>query len=86
MTVFAGVEGQTYFRAASLKAGLKLLKVGIKPNTKWTKTNVLAASAQIVGKPGYKKTEIDVAIADLDAWLKERQNPPVEAAVVIYPD
>lgn len=83
MTVFAGVEGQTYFRAAALKAGLKLLKVGIKPNRQWTKTNTLAAAAKIVGKPSYKKTEIDVAIADLDAWLKERQSPVVEATVIL---
>ena len=83
MTVFEGVDDMTYFRAAALKAGLKLLKAGIKPNRRWTKTNTLAAAALIVGKTGYKKTEIDVAIADLDAWLKERQSPVVEATVIL---
>ena len=85
MTVFAGVEGQTYFRAAALKAGLKLLKVGIKPNRQWTKTNCLAAAAKITGKDKYRKIDIDLAISDLDHWLKERQSPVVEAATVIYP-
>ncbi len=85
MTTFTGEDGTDYFRAVTFKAGLKLLKVGIRPNRLWTKTNVLAASAKILGKPGYKNKEIDVAIADLDAWIKERQTPPVEAATVIYP-
>lgn len=77
MTMFAGEEGVTYFRAASIKAGLKLLKVGIKPGRAWTKTNALKAAAGITGKRGYRKIDIDLAIADLDHWLKERQLPVV---------
>ena len=85
MTMFAGPDGVQYFKAASIKAGLKLLKVGIKPGRAWTKTNALAAAAQITGKAKYRKIDIDLAISDLDHWLKERQSPVVEAATVIYP-
>ena len=85
MTVFAGVEGVTYFQAAAIKAGLKLLKVGIKPNRQWTKTNALAAAARITGKKNYRKIDIDLAIADLDFWLKQRQSPVVETTAVTLP-
>lgn len=80
MMMFAGKEGVTYFQAAALKAGLKLLKAGIKPNRRWTKTSTLAAAAEITGKKSYRKVDIDLAIADLDVWLKERQSPVVEAS------
>ena len=86
MTVFAGVEGQTYFRAAVIKAGLKLLKVGIKPGHGWTQSRTLAAAAKITGKAKYRKVDIDQAIADLDHWLKERQSPVVEAATILLPE
>lgn len=77
MTSFVTPDEQNYYRAAALKAGLKLLKAGIKPNRKWTKTNTLAAAAQITGKKGYRKVDLDLAIADLDHWLKQRQASPV---------
>ena len=86
MTMFAGPDGVQYFQAASIKAGLKLLKVGMKPGRAWTKTNTLAAAAKITGKEKYRKVDIDQAIADLDHWLKERQSPVVEAATIIYPE
>lgn len=85
MTMFAGPEGVQYFKAASIKAGLKLLKVGIKPGRAWTKTNALAAAAQITGKDKYRKIDIDQAIADLDHWLKERQSPIIETTAVALP-
>lgn len=77
MTSFVTPDEQNYYRAAVIKAGLKLLKVGIKPHRGWTKTNTLAAAAQITGKKGYRKVDIDLAVADLDHWLKQRQASPV---------
>ena len=78
MTSFVTPDEQNYYRAAALKAGLKLLKAGIKPNRKWTKTNTLAAAGEITKpKRAYRKADIDLAIADLDHWLKQRQASPV---------
>lgn len=85
MTMFAGPDGVQYFQAASIKAGLKLLKVGMKPGRAWTKTNTLAAAAKITGKEKYRKVDIDLAIADLDHWLKERQSPIIESTAVTLP-
>ena len=85
MTMFAGPEGVQYFKAASIKAGLKLLKVGIKPGRGWTQSKTLAAAAGITGKAKYRKVDIDQAIADLDHWLKERQLPIVETTAVTLP-
>ena len=80
MTSFVTPDEQNYYRAAALKAGLKLLKAGIKPHRGWTKTNTLAAAAQITKpKRAYRKVDIDLAIADLDHWLKQRQASPVVA-------
>lgn len=80
MTSFVTPDEQNYYRAAALKAGLKLLKAGIKPNRKWTKTNALAAAGAITKpKRAYRKVDIDLAIADLDHWLKQRQASPVVA-------
>lgn len=80
MTSFVTPDEQNYYRAAALKAGLKLLKAGIKPNRKWTKTNALAAAGEITKpKRAYRKVDIDLAIADLDHWLKQRQASPVVA-------
>jgi len=77
MTSFVTPDEQNYYRAAVLKAGLKLLRVGITPHRGWTKTNTLEAAAKITGKNKYRKVDIDQAIADLDHWLKQRQASPV---------
>lgn len=80
MTSFVTDEEQTYYRAAVIKAGLKLLKVGIKPHRGWTKTNLLLLAGGITKpKRAYRKVDIDLAIADLDHWLKQRQVSPVVA-------
>lgn len=85
MTSFVTPTEQTYYRAAVIKAGLKLLKVGLKPGRGWTQSKTLAAAAEITGKNKYRKIDIDLAIADLDHWLKERQSPVVEATAVSLP-
>ena len=78
MTSFVTPEEQNYYRAAVIKAGLKLLKVGIRPHRGWTKTNTLAAAGAITKpKRAYRKVDIDLAIADLDHWLKQRQASPI---------
>lgn len=85
MTSFVTPDEQTYYRAAVIKAGLKLLKVGIIPHRGWTKTKALAAAAQITGKKKYRKVDLDQAVADLDFWLKQRQSPVVESTAVTLP-
>lgn len=85
MTAFVTQPEQDYYRAAVIKAGLKLLKVGLKPGRGWTQSKTLAAAAGITGKDRYRKVDIDQAIADLDHWLKERQLPIVETTAVTLP-
>ena len=85
MTSFVTPVEQNYYRAAVIKAGLKLLKVGLKPGHGWTQSKTLAAAASITGKDRYRKVDIDQAIADLDHWLKERQSPIIETTAVALP-
>jgi hypothetical protein len=58
------------FRVIALRQGLKLLKVGIRPNTAWTPGQTLASAGRITGQT-YKRGEYDRAIADLNTWLNE---------------
>lgn len=85
MTTFVTPVEQNYYRAAVIKAGLKLLKVGLKPGRGWTRSKTLAAAAEITGKDRYRKVDIDQAIADLDHWLKQRQSPVVESTAITLP-
>lgn len=85
MTTFVTPVEQNYYRAAVIKAGLKLLKVGLKPGRGWTQSRTLAAAAKITGKDSYRKVDIVQAIDDLDHWLKERQSPIVETTAVTLP-
>lgn len=86
MTSFVTPDEQTYYRAAVLKAGLKLLRIGIKPHRGWTKTSALAQAGGITKpKKAYRKVDIDLAISDLDHWLKERQLPIVETTAIALP-
>lgn len=85
MTAFVTQPEQNYYRAAVIKAGLKLLRVGLKPGRGWTQSKTLAAAAEITGKKRYRKVDLDVAIADLDHWLKERQSPVIETTTTALP-
>jgi hypothetical protein len=85
MTAFVTPDEQTYYRAAVIKAGLKLIKVGLKPGRGWNKTNTLAAAAVITGVKKYRRVDIDNAIADLDFWLKQRQSPIIETTAITLP-
>ena len=67
-TTFAGPDAQHYFRAATLRAGLGLLKVGIQPTRGLTTTKALKIVTEYTGKK-YKRTEIDRATADLTIWI-----------------
>jgi hypothetical protein len=61
----------TFYQAAAIRSGLKLfLRTGIKPNTQWTLTNMLATAGRIT-KRAYKRTEGWQAVEDLTAWLEE---------------
>jgi len=79
-TTFAGPEAVDLFRAVALKSGISMYaKCGMKPNSMWTPTNMLAAAGRLTGKKyklsrsGYAK-----AIADLEAWIVEaRREIPV---------
>ncbi|QDP61561.1 MAG: hypothetical protein Tp138OMZ00d2C19078261_22 [Prokaryotic dsDNA virus sp.] len=71
MTVFTGKEGVQTFRAAALKAGIRLyIRTGMKPNRAWTITNMLRAAGEITGKK-YKRGQGEQAMTDLEAWLEE---------------
>lgn len=86
MTPFVTPDEQTYYRAAVLKAGLKLLRIGIKPHRGWTKTSALAQAGGITKpKKAYRKVDIDLAISDLDHWLKQRQSPVIAVVDVTSP-
>jgi hypothetical protein len=67
-TTFAGPDAVNYFRAATLRSGLGLLKVGIRPTRGLTVTRALKLVTEYTGKK-YKRTEIDIARADLTVWI-----------------
>lgn len=70
MTSFTTPEQIDYFRLTSLKAGLKLLKVGITPHRGWTLTKALKWASDYTGKK-YRRSEVDAAIADLSKKQEE---------------
>jgi hypothetical protein len=70
MVVLTG-DGITAYRAAAIKAGLKLyVKTGIKPGRSWTISNMLKAASAITGI-AYKRSQALEAIADLEYWLEK---------------
>lgn len=68
-TMFAGPDAVELFRAATLKAALRLLKVGIKPTRGLTLTKALAMVTPYTGQT-YKRGEVAKAIADLTVWIE----------------
>jgi hypothetical protein len=70
MTSFTTPTEISYFRLVSLRAGLKLLKVGITPHRGWTLTKALKWATEYTGR-SYKRTEVDAAIADLTKKQEE---------------
>ncbi len=70
MTSFTTKEQIEYYRTTTLKAGLKLLKVGVVPHRGWTLTKALKWASEITKKT-YKRSEVDVAIADLNKKQEE---------------
>lgn len=63
-----GEDATRLFQAASIKTALGLLARGIQPTRGYTLTKGLAAATAITGKQ-YKRTEVEQARADLDAWI-----------------
>lgn len=80
--VFDTPEAIDYFRACSLKSGMKLMMAGIKPNRQWTKARAVAAAGQVLGKEYPKRVKLEDVIEDLQFWIKQRQKPAVEAAPI----
>ena len=77
-TLFSGDDAVRLFQAATLRSGLGLLAVGIKPNRAWTITSALKLATGYTGKK-YKRTEIDKARADLQQWIiAMRSSLPIE--------
>lgn len=59
------------FRAIAVKQGLKLLAVGIRPNSAWTPKATLAAAGRITGR-AYKQRQYAEAIKDLEEYLTQQ--------------
>ena len=70
MTMFTTPTELQYYQVTALRAGLKLLKVGITPHRGWTITKALKWTREYTGRT-YKRTEIDAAIADLNKKQEE---------------
>jgi|TARA_B110000238_G_C15946223_1_gene361187 hypothetical protein len=62
--------GRDEIQAAVLKSALKLTKAGIMPSRGLTKTKLMAKASAITGVK-YKRTEIDVAIDDLNNIVQD---------------
>lgn len=72
VTSFVGPSAVDVHRAHVFAAGLDLLSKGIKPNSKWTRKNVLRQVYALIGKSyGSGNAELLAAAADLRAWAKE---------------
>jgi hypothetical protein len=67
-TMFAGPDAVNFFRAATLRSALGLLKVGITPTRGLTMTKALKMVTPYTGQK-YKRTEVDRASADLKVWI-----------------
>lgn len=66
-TTFAGPDATRLFQAATIRAAIGLLKVGIKPTRSYTMTKALAAATAITGKT-YKRGDAEQARTDLKTW------------------
>lgn len=66
---YVGLDAVSLYRATALKSGLRLYaKTGMKPNSAWTPTAMLAAAGGITGKR-YKRGQYAAAAADLQIWI-----------------
>lgn len=72
--VFTGNEIERY-RLVTIKAGLKLLNLGIKPNRDWNSMAVLAQVTRVSGKDyaNNQKGRLE-AIAFLEKHLKQESD------------
>ena len=62
--------GRDEIQAAFIKSALKLSKVGLMPSRGLTKTKLMARASAITGNK-YKRTQIDLAISDLQIIVDE---------------
>jgi hypothetical protein len=69
-TSFVGADATLLFKAIVLRSGLGLLEKGIRPNTGWKLSGVLAATGRITGKTYTRsRKSIPQARADLTKWI-----------------
>lgn len=68
-TMFSGPKGVDVFRIATLSSGIGLLQNGITPTRGLSMTKALKMATEYTGKK-YKRTESDIARADLADILK----------------
>lgn len=68
-TMFAGPDAVQLFKAMQIKSALKMWKVGLKARRGIRLKDLLGMVSQHTGK-AYKRTEIDVAIDDLEQWIE----------------
>lgn len=66
---FVGDDATRLFQAVTLRSGIGLLQVGIRPSRGWTMTGALKTATTFTGKT-YKRTEADKAKADLTLWIE----------------
>jgi hypothetical protein len=68
-TTYAGPDATELFRAAALKAALKLAIAGIPATRGFTLTKGLALCIRYTGRT-YRRTEAAQALADLQVWIE----------------
>jgi hypothetical protein len=67
-TAFVGPDAVALYRATVLASALRLYaKTGMKPNSAWTPTKMLAAASGITGKR-YKRGQHEQAANDVKLW------------------
>lgn len=72
-TSISGEAGVNLYRAAVIKSGISFyLKTGMKVNSAYKPTNMLAAASQITGKD-FKRGQLQQAHDALKTWIDEQK-------------
>ena len=69
-TMFSGDNSVRLFQAIALKQALKLHAKGIRVNRHTTNRNLLDLATNFTGRK-YKKTELEAASIDIEAWIEK---------------
>jgi len=69
-TLFVGPDANLLLQAATLRAAIRLLQVGISPRRGFTKRKALDAAQGLMKLPRpYRLNELQKASADLRTWI-----------------